>query len=356
MPQLGTLSGTLGADSADATIRPSASFDYLGESLATLDAEVGGKGELLVGAYRFDGGAEDGGGLWWFRDVDALSGTVTLADADLAVVGGDRHARVGWVSAFAGDVDGDGLGDVLVSGPYDGSTGGDRGLVHLVTGDHTGTLSTLDSDRRWEGVTGDDNLGQGLAAAGDWDADGYADVWITAKNDDTNGYGSGGAWLILGAADAGTMANHESYDSEAGIVIEAEAYVIGQDGEDRLGSFVHAPGDIDHDGHPDIVFAAHRADWPSGTTAGGPGAVYVIYGPFSGTVDLNEVLDPSMGGAVPAGGRISGGVDGDYFGAAITSGDFDGDGWSELAVAAVDEESRQVEAGAVFLFGNTLRR
>ena len=120
----GSLSG------ADAILTGSLSSSEFGASLDTIpDIDGDGDDELLVGApsapYSY------GGAAYIFEGP--LAGAVTTSAADGEVAGTTAYQGFGMVARYAGDVDGDGDGDVMIAAPYGGSTSYD-GIVHFFYG------------------------------------------------------------------------------------------------------------------------------------------------------------------------------------------------------------------------------
>jgi hypothetical protein len=100
--------------------------------------------------------------------------------------------------AGAGDVDGDGLDDLLVAAT-DASVGTSRnGEVYLVLGSVTPAGASL-STAAWDayGESGSDHLGSGLTGAGDVDGDGLDDFLLGAYANDAAGTSAGRAYLVL---------------------------------------------------------------------------------------------------------------------------------------------------------------
>ena len=95
------------------------------------DVDGDGLADLLVGAQRSDVGASAGGATWIITAPDV--GVVSLSAAVRGLVGADGE-RTGWAVSGAGDVNGDGLSDILIGAPYADSGAPDGGAAWLVLG------------------------------------------------------------------------------------------------------------------------------------------------------------------------------------------------------------------------------
>lgn len=189
-----------------------------------------------------------------------------------------------------GDVNGDGLGDVVV---------GDRVGDDVDVGVYLGTSTGLDADAIVAAGVGRCNLASGchLARAGDVNGDGFDDV--LAAGDDTQ------VQLLLG--------------SEQGLVTPP-AWTASSDEEySRFGDYFGAAGDLNGDGYADIVIG----DVNGGDDAFKPGRAWVWLGAPDGPAAAADWMTDAD-------------QDHAYFGSYLGSaGDIQGDGFGDLAVVAV---------------------
>ncbi len=218
--------------------------------------------------------------------------------------------------AAAGDVDGDGYGDLLVVAPSADSTPG-RLLVYR--GGPRGVAATAALQ-----VSGVGRFGSAVAGAMDLDADGFADVAVGAFATS----GEAGAVHVFRGGPGGLS-------ETAAIVLPATTGPGSQ-----LGAAVASAGDVDGDGYADLAAGApgapsNDAPDPDAGTVRSPGRVIVWRGGpmgVSGAI-LHELLPGTATGS--------------QFGAALAATDLTGDGFSELVVGAFGTSRRQ---GRVYVF------
>ena len=142
------------------------------------------------------------------------TGTLDVAtDADVRLTGDQADARVGGAVAPAGDVNGDGLADVIVGAPlHDAAQRRNSGAARVVFGTPPAgapaTAAGLAAVPGFliEGAGAGDAAGTAVAAAGDVDGDGLGDVLVGAPGADGAGRGDAGVvYLVRGRTDGGTV-------------------------------------------------------------------------------------------------------------------------------------------------------
>ena len=253
------------------------------------------------------------------------------ADSDLTLYGGRAGDHFGWGLAL-GDLDGDGLKEVLVGAiDSDGPTF-DReatGQVYVVWGSPraqmTGVrdMATLDGATIFYGIDETDLAGYSIAA-GDVDGDGRDDLIIGAPTSEgrNNQTGSlvGEAYVVFGNTRAQLSANHDLAQA-AGMTI------WGGHTDDHLGLAVET-ADINGDGYQDIVLAAPAWDGYQGSKQDS-GAVYVLLGRDRAQLPTAVDLVSDNVDVLLQGPEVFGGA-----GTAIGVGDLDGDGQDDLAIAS----------------------
>lgn len=179
---------------ASATLTGDAA-DNAGWSLdATHDLDGDGYGDLVIGGHH----SEHAGGRLWFVHGPVDDGA--LADAAVAQLLGDTPFDDFARDLDVGDVDGDGLPDVLVGAREASDPGVDAGSAWLCYGPFTGTRE-LDPELDWLGraLAEGDFAGEDVALPGDLDGDGYGDLLIGAwQADGDNGADAGQAYVFYG--------------------------------------------------------------------------------------------------------------------------------------------------------------
>ncbi|MFB2552432.1 VCBS domain-containing protein [Ensifer soli] len=313
------------------------------------DINGDGYDDVIIGAPGADpGGRANAGSSYVVFGKASGFGTVNLADLG---TGGFRidGAAAGDSSGFsvseAGDVNGDGFADLLVSAWTASPSGrGGAGSSYVVFGKASGfgtvDLATLGTGGfRIEGAGADHASGWWSSSAGDVNGDGYDDVIIGAYGADPSGRtNAGSSYVVFGKASGfGTV--------DLATLGTGGFRIDGAAAADYNGLAVSSAGDVNGDGYDDVIVGSRDHD-PSGRS--NAGASYVVFGKASGfgTVDLADL------GA--AGFRIEGAAAGDYSGRAVSSaGDVNGDGYDDILVGAYfAAPSGRINAGASYvLFG-----
>lgn len=295
--------GGLLADLAGAVLVGEDADDQAGSALAGVgDVDGDGWPDLVIGAAQADPFGARTGAVWLL--LGPVEGEVDLWDADGTWAGQDAGDQAGAAVAGVGDVDGDGLMDVLVGAPYLRGEDDWAGGAWLIAGPATGSHDLTDATALLAGVATSDQAGAAVAGAGDVDGDGHADVLVGAPGYDGGGAGSGGAFLLRGPL-SGTLS-----------LAAADLRLIGATAEDAAGSSVAGGFDADGDGALDLAVGA-RLDDVGATDAG---ALYLVLAPGTGSLSL-DAADLRVQGA-----------DADLgLGSSLAApGDVDGDGRDEL--------------------------
>ena len=232
----------------------------------------------------------------------------------------------GGAAANLGDVDGDGVTDVLVGASEANDFTGEAFVLLLNT---DGTVKAQQRIADGEGGLPAGTLGafaqfgEGAAGAGDVDGDGVPDVLVgSPEYADDSPNATGTVYVLLLNADGTVRDLQEIADGVGGV----PAGTIGSGS--GFGSAITALGDVDGDGVADVLVGADDED--EETVSTDAGAVYVHFLNDDGTVKAVQRISEDDGG-LPSGTLQSF----DEFGAAVaTLGDLDGDGGADVLVGA----------------------
>ena len=253
------LSGTLDlATDADGRLAGEAVGDAAGWAVAPAgDVNGDGRPDLLVGAPGADPqGRKDAGTVYVvFGPAGGLPTALgSLSARGFRIDGGAAGHRVGTSVSAAGDVDGDGFGDVLVGAPQwawgDGDDG--PGAAFLVRGG-PGTAPVdlgLPSPRvtRFSTAGARDQTGMAVSAAPDMEGDGRPELLIGAPRVDAGGADAGAAFVVFSSRAVGEAVSL-SGDDVPGLRFDGSA-------GSRAGLALAGVADVNGDGLGDLAVGA----------------------------------------------------------------------------------------------------
>ena len=364
-------------------LRGNQTGEQVGNALADAgDVNNDGISDLLIGAANFIGSFNNGGAYLIFGrpqtdPMPALFDLSNLRTADgtnsgfgVLLQGSQGQGGAGTDVAGVGDVNADGLDDIVIGNSYFGVAGVPRSGFTFVVYGRDGTASWPDFinmvSLQSNVTTGADGftvisdvpqnaLGSVTTALDDFDGDGLADFFLgsPAASSSTGPLNSGG-FIIPGRPSGPGVGFDVALDLrlEAG---RATAHrLLGDGNDDNTGVAAANIGDVNGDGRPDLAVAANLAD-QNGEDSG---TVYVLFGrsanaPLPQNFDLTTLL-PTGGGNGSAGFAVVGDA-GQQLGDALTTlGDFNGDGLDDFLIGARFDDLAGSDAGAGYVvFGRS---
>lgn len=329
-------------------------LDNFGASLAAADFNGDGFDDLAVGArgenlggvdlagavnviYGSAAGLTAGGNQFWHQDSEGILNHV------------ERGDRFAWTLA-AGDFDADGFADLAIGMRFEDVGGAaNAGAVNVIYGSAVGLTAkgnqfwTQDSEGIPDSAEDEDQMGWALAV-GDFDGDDFDDLAIGAAYESRGAHRGGAVHIIFGSARGLRARGTQIWTQDSpGILERAEL-------RDQFGQSLTA-GDFDGDGFDDLAVGVWFEDYCWICNQGG---VHVIYGSARGlTAKGNQFWNQDSSRILDSADPF------DRFGHALAAGDFDADGFEDLAMGAPREGLRTVrpfyDHGGVNVFYGTAR-
>jgi hypothetical protein len=308
-----------------------------GRSVAGIgDFNGDGLGDVAVGAPFDIVQNSDNGFAYVLFGRDDGAAEITLGDVldgvgGIAFEGEFVDDLAGNAVGAAGDVNGDGLADLLVGAPGfnpNNPTPADAGRTYVIFGREAAT-PTVDLSEIAAGVDGftitgeaqGDASGISTRVAGDVNGDGLDDFVIGAFGSDVGGLNSGRAYVVFGKDDDTDPV------SLVDVAMGTGGFAIdGETTSDAAGFSVSRAGDFDGDGLADVVIGASGVNF-AGNDAG---RAYIVFGKADGApVDLGDIV------AGDGGFALTGEAAGDNCGGSVASaGDVNDDGLGDVVVGA----------------------
>lgn len=204
--------------------------------------------------------------------------------------------------AAAGDVNGDGYADVVVGAPAFDGGLTDEGRAFV----YLGSAAGLSASAAWtaEGNQSAASFGTAVASAGDVNGDGYADLLVGASRFDNGSTNEGQAFVYLGGA--------------SGLSASAAWTAQGNQANAELGTSVASAGDVNGDGYADVIIGAPLFD----NLQIDEGRAFVYFGGASGLSASAVWTAESNQTAAEFGGSVA------------SAGDVNGDGYADVIVGA----------------------
>ncbi|MFH1463760.1 MAG: MopE-related protein [Pseudomonadota bacterium] len=312
---LGPVLGEIDLATADAKMIGDAASDYVAYALAPAgDVNADGFADFMVNVGFDDpvGAGRNGSACVLHGPV---SGTVDLTSSD-AVIYATAAGYVGLSMSTAGDMDGDGLDDMLIGARADSQSG----FAYVVLSPVAGLFELGSAEATFTGETTYDWAGNynGVAGGGDIDGDGYPDLLVGAPHASWGGR----CYLIYGPV-SGTHSL-----STAGAIFD------GTDASHQV-AYVSMPGDMDGDGVADFVLGDPGNDDLDSDN----GAAYIFLDAPTGNLngDSADAILKGEGGGDQAGYHNT------------PAGDVNADGFADILLGAGRDDDAGSDAGAIYL-------
>ncbi len=289
-------------------------YAYLGSCSSAGDVNGDGFSDILLGStYYSNGETSEGRAFLYYGSGSGIAATPSaVRDSNQA------EAKFGTSVSSAGDVNGDGYGDILVGAPYYDNGQADEGAAFVYYGSYSGPSSTPD----WIGESNNAGalFGFSVAPAGDINGDGFGDILVGAP-EFTNGQAEEGATFAY-------------YGSATGLSATPDWTVESDQGYSYFGCSVASAGDVNSDGRHDVIVGARYyylgENWE--------GAAFVYHGSAAGLS-----LTPSWTGQ-------SDQEDASYGFSVSGGGDINLDGYDDIIVGAPLFDNGNTDEGAAFVY------
>ncbi len=363
-----------GFSSTVSTLESNVALALFGESVASAgDVNADGFDDIIIGAYKYSNGQSNEGAAYiYYGSSSGINPTPTIIESNKA------DTEFGISVSNAGDVNGDGFSDIIVGAfKYDNGQS-DEGAFYVFHGSATGINTTVVTLHESNQI--DANFGQRVSTAGDVNGDGFDDVIVSAPAFDNGQFDEGAAFVYYGSASGISLAtsalleknqayafmgssiasagdvNGDGYDD---VIVGANKYDNGQTDEGvvfvynggptgittssftlemnqanaQFGNAVSSVGDLNGDGYSDLAVGAILYD----NNETDEGHVFVYHGSALGNLNFAKTLEVN---------QANGGM-----GSSVAGGsDVNGDGFSDIIVGARYYDNGQTDEGAAFLY------
>jgi hypothetical protein len=294
---------------------PNQSGAHWGLSVATAgDVNGDSYADVIIGAPGFSSIPPSAGGVF----VYAGSAGGLQSFAFFAIGSNQSNSQFGTSAGTAGDVNGDGVSEIVV-GAYqfdDGQT--DEGRISVYTGESFGV--SFSSSWTAEGSAMQMEFGRSVANAGDVNGDGYSDVIVGAPGYTNGQTREGRASVYLGSATGSSISP----------VWSVESNIVNE----QLGWSVAGAGDVNGDGYSDVIVGTSD---PTGAQERA-----LVYLGSAGGLATSPAWTRTIGQASAS------------FGTAVAgAGDVNGDGFADVLVGASRFDNGQVDEGRAFLYAGS---
>lgn len=284
---------------ADLTFESNVADLNLGRAFAGLgDVNGDGFSDVSIGAPLYDNGQTNEGAVFVFHGATSATANAvvdTILESDVA-------GSLFGASLAIGDSNGDGYADLAIGSPNATDYAiAEFGMVHVVRGSGTGLTTDKYQIRGLSSTTTGGRFGSSLAFV-DFNGNGFPELFVGAPEETVGGRARQGALYIV--------------QSDRRLSSDLVSSITGPQANGQFGHNM-ATGDINGDGLADLAVGSPGYDL-NGATADS-GRIDLYYGAAGG---FNTTAD----------GAVNNSGVGETFGAAVAVGDFNGDGYGDVAV------------------------
>ena len=310
---LGTANGI--STTISSTIEGGQIFSEIGSSVSTAgDINADGYSDIIIGARYYDNGEHlEGGGLVFYGSPSGIN----TSSFDLLEVN-QPDAFFGYSVANAGDVNGDGYGDIIAGAYLYDNPEVDEGAAFIFLGSSTGI--SLVPNITLQSNQANAFFGYSVAGAGDVNGDGYSDVIVGAYNYTNNQANEGVVFIFLG--------------SPSGTITTYSTLLEHNQSNAAFGYCVSGTGDVNGDGFSDIVIGSIK--YSNGQSE--EGSVFVYGGSSTGINTTPVFITESNQNFAEMGNAIG------------NAGDVNGDGYSDLIIGVHNYDNGQTDEGQMLLY------
>ncbi|MCD4657310.1 MAG: choice-of-anchor D domain-containing protein, partial [Planctomycetes bacterium] len=308
---------------ADIRINGDDNEDYCGIAVSTLgDVNQDGIEDFIIGALLDDDGGLRSGCAFIFFGKGAWVSPMTASDSEVKLVGEDAGDYFGWSVSSAGEVNNDGLYDIIIGASNDDDNGSNSGCAFIFFSDGgNSTKDATEADVKIIGEQANFRLGYSVTDVGDINNDGLHDIAVSSPNNNVNGVDAGCVYVFYGRQNWNPVINSST----------ADVKIYGENSRDLFGWIVNRGGDVNGDSIDDLVFGTNNN-----------GCVYIFFGKnnFSSSINASnadvKIIDANIT---------------DNFGIhVVCAGDLNKDGYDDFMVSAHGNSDSSHRAGAMFVF------
>ncbi|MEK7083834.1 MAG: fibronectin type III domain-containing protein, partial [Patescibacteria group bacterium] len=273
----------------------------------------------------------------WIANID-------LSGVDASWWGETATDFLGNFLDIAGDVNGDGYGDIIFGASSNDQSGSSAGKAYLIFGKSSGwamdvtATGSANIAASFLGEAASDFAGQSVAGIGDVNSDGLKDFAVGAIQNDENGSNAGQAYIMFGKTSGWAL--------DRSLASVANASFLGSDAGDQAGDWMDGVGDVNGDGIDDVLLCSSTEDEGGVNNIG---QCYMILGKTSGWAMDQNLGSPSVISKAWIGTSAN-----DLLGISASGiGDINGDGKKDFAIGATQNDDAGTDRGQVYIFFGT---